>query len=257
MSLSPGLDTIQSSELLHNLADVLFNHFVPRWSKRAKNEADTQQGDNIERNIDDALVIFEKLQIGLDINVKFSACRDFEYTRELDIFDLFSVNLYHGWLIDPQQEMFHNKFVNKSYNQLVEMIFLKNENKPGEDDNFLTGELAENFLEQTASQLTYFGLSELHAEVKPNELCVLFRNNHFSTMYKSPEDKKLYLLVTDQGYLRHSSVVWETLDNIEGDATLCDAVFRPVSADSIEQGGKGAQCVTDLLEDVDESCKNE
>ena len=208
-------------------------------------------------------MIFDKLQIGLDINVKFSGCRDFEYTRELDIFDLFNINLYHGWLIDPQQEMFHKKFLNKSYNQLVEMIFLKNENKNNDDDSFLTGELAENFLELSASQLTYFGLSELHSELKPNELCVLFRNNHFSTMYKNPGDQKLYLLVTDQGYLSHSNIVWETLDNIEGDATLCDSKFKPVNAASFEQAGKvdagraSGGFIPGLNEDTEASCKNE
>ena len=27
---------------------------------------------------------------------------DFEYTQEMDVFDLFQVNLYHGWVIDPE-----------------------------------------------------------------------------------------------------------------------------------------------------------
>lgn len=46
------------------------------------------------------------------------------------------------------------------------------------------GLIAEQFLESTASQLTYHGLCELTATVTEGELSVFFRNNHFSTMIK-------------------------------------------------------------------------
>jgi len=44
--------------------------------------------------------------------------------------------------------------------------------------------LAEQFLENSASQLTYHGLYELSSTMNDGELGVLFRNNHFSTIYK-------------------------------------------------------------------------
>ena len=44
--------------------------------------------------------------------------------------------------------------------------------------------IAENFLTTTASQLTYHGLCELNSTVTEGQLCVFFRNNHFSTLYK-------------------------------------------------------------------------
>lgn len=44
--------------------------------------------------------------------------------------------------------------------------------------------MAEQFLEATASQLTFHGLCELTAAVREGELSVFFRNNHFSTMIK-------------------------------------------------------------------------
>jgi hypothetical protein len=44
--------------------------------------------------------------------------------------------------------------------------------------------IAEQFLERTASQLTYHGLCELNAAMGHDELAVLFRNNHFSTILK-------------------------------------------------------------------------
>ena len=45
--------------------------------------------------------------------------------------------------------------------------------------------VAEEFLNRTASQLSYHGLCEIAATVNENELCVFFRNNHFSTLHKN------------------------------------------------------------------------
>ena len=42
----------------------------------------------------------------------------------------------------------------------------------------------QQFLEFTASQLTYHGLCELGSVLRAGELAVFFRNNHFSTLYK-------------------------------------------------------------------------
>ncbi|CAG0880296.1 unnamed protein product [Cyprideis torosa] len=57
------------------------------------------------------------------------------------------------------------------------------------------------------------------------ELAVLFRNNHFSTIYKY--QGRLYILVTDQGFLREPKVVWETLCSVQGDSTFTDAALEP------------------------------
>ncbi|XP_042488104.1 ubiquitin carboxyl-terminal hydrolase MIY1-like [Macadamia integrifolia] len=46
------------------------------------------------------------------------------------------------------------------------------------------GELIKNFLGNNASQLTIYGLFCLQEGLKERELCVFFRNNHFSTMFK-------------------------------------------------------------------------
>ncbi|CAN0036063.1 unnamed protein product [Scytosiphon promiscuus] len=85
------------------------------------------------------------------------------------------------------------------------------------------GQVAEDFFRETASQLTYYGLSQLHQEVRERQLCVFFRNNHFSTMFKY--EGKLYLLITDLGYARESSVIWEKLDQIDGNTAYADSDF--------------------------------
>lgn len=50
----------------------------------------------------DAMAVLHKLQTGLDVNVKFTGVRVFEYTPECIVFDLLDIPLYHGWLVDPQ-----------------------------------------------------------------------------------------------------------------------------------------------------------
>ncbi|XP_013793536.1 ubiquitin carboxyl-terminal hydrolase MINDY-2-like, partial [Limulus polyphemus] len=106
----------------------------------------------------------------------------FEYTPELIVFDLLHIPLYHGWLVDPQSPEVQAAIGNCSYNQLVENII---NNKASDRDEVVTEALlAESFLGKTASQLTYHGLCELTSTLKDDELCVLFRNNHFITLFK-------------------------------------------------------------------------
>lgn len=54
------------------------------------------------QNMSDAMAILHKLQTGLDVNVRFTGVRVFEYTPECIVFDLLDIPLYHGWLVDPQ-----------------------------------------------------------------------------------------------------------------------------------------------------------
>ena len=76
------------------------------------------------------------------------------------------------------------------------------------------------------------GLFKLHEDVRNNELCVFFRNNHFSTLLK--RDGKIFLLLTDLGFEQQRNFVWEVLDGIDGDTTLATSKFKkaPPVADS-------------------------
>jgi len=87
------------------------------------------------------------------------------------------------------------------------------------------GLIIRNFLDTSASQLTFHGLVMLHQQIKERELCVFFRNNHFSTLFKY--NGELYLLVTDFGYLNEPEIVWEKLSQIDGDTVFITQDFRP------------------------------
>lgn len=214
VKLPPMMEIITAEQLMEYLGDYIL--------EAKPKEISEAQRLNYEQNMSDAMAVLHKLQTGLDVNVKFTGVRVFEYTPECIVFDLLDIPLYHGWLVDPQMADIVKAVGNCSYNQLVEKIISCKQS----DSSELAGEgfVAEQFLNSTATQLTYHGLCELTSTVQEGELCVFFRNNHFSTMTKFKA--QLYLLVTDQGFLTEEKVVWESLHNVDGDGNFCDSEFR-------------------------------
>ena len=92
------------------------------------------------------------------------------------------------------------------------------------------------FLDHTATQLTYHGLCELNLTIKEEELCVLFRNNHFSTLYKHKGE--LFILVTDQGFLTEPAVIWETFSNIDGNSLFVNSEFNSIVVDNVKSASE-------------------
>lgn len=212
---------------------------------------------NQEKIIGDVIALLPSLTRGLDVNVKFRHIKDFEFTPECAVFDVVDIDLVHGWLVDPQNKDLVQLFGDKSYNQLVELAISVQspvKKKPanadkGKQENAAEANTSTNtsttnasadtqhaqmtrqFLDRTQSQMTYHGLMELYTNVKERQLCVLFRNNHFSVLFKM--DRKLYTLMTDAGYADVAELVWEELAEIDGDSIFCDDEFRAVTmADS-------------------------
>ena len=56
------------------------------------------------------------------------------------------------------------------------------------------GKIIEDFMQSTANQLTFCGLTMLHETMRERQLACFFRNNHFSTIFKL--NGCIYLLVT-------------------------------------------------------------
>lgn len=86
------------------------------------------------------------------------------------------------------------------------------------------GELVRNFLKNSASQLTIFGLFSLREGLKERELCVFFRNNHFNTMFKF--EGELYILATDQGFINQPDLVWEKFNEVNGNTIYVTSNFK-------------------------------
>ena len=91
-----------------------------------------------------------------------------------------------------------------------------------------------------ATQLSPFGLERLAQKLAPGSVSILFRNDHFSTLYKHPQSHQLYTMVTDAGYSGHAEVVWECLVDVSGSkAEFYSGDFRPVSHAPADVGPAG------------------
>ncbi|XP_061675416.1 ubiquitin carboxyl-terminal hydrolase MINDY-1 isoform X2 [Syngnathoides biaculeatus] len=216
--LPPQTDVVTTEVLMAHLGECVLS--------AAPREKTNGMELNFQQNMSDAMAVLPKLSTGLDVNVRFTGVTDFEYTPECIVFDLLDIPLYHGWLVDPQSPEMAAAVGKLSYNQLVEKII---DCKHSADSQQVSeGLAAEHFLETTATQLSYHGLCELNAAAKEGEMCVFFRNNHFSTMIKH------------KGFLREEGLVWESLHNVEGDGNFCDSDFRLCHAPQRDAAAPGA-----------------
>lgn len=93
--------------------------------------------------------------------------------------------------------------------------------------------LIQDFLDNSSSQLTYHGLASLREGLRPNELAVFFRNNHFNTIFL--HKGVVHILVTDQGYEFEKNVVWEKLDDLMGNTQFLKADFTPYGSHSLAE----------------------
>lgn len=87
----------------------------------------------------------------------------------------------------------------------------------------------QDFLESSSSQLTHHGLASLREGLRPNELAVFFRNNHFNTIFL--HKGVVHILVTDQGY--EFEKVWLLSWTPEFSMSAC---WHPFAQDHLDFG---------------------
>nr|XP_054757228.1 ubiquitin carboxyl-terminal hydrolase MINDY-2-like [Lytechinus pictus] len=127
-------ETIQIPQMVEMVsASQLFEYLGDHLLSRMPKDASDDIQKNYEQNMHDAMEIMSRLQTGLDVNVKFTGVKDFEYTQECVVFDLLNIALYHGWLYDPQNLEVVSAVGTCSYNQLVERIIATKSSSNDED----------------------------------------------------------------------------------------------------------------------------
>ncbi|EGC31984.1 hypothetical protein DICPUDRAFT_57374 [Dictyostelium purpureum] len=178
-----------------------------------KNYENTEEQFDYEIKINDSINALPTMISGLNLDIKFTGIRDFDSSCDMSIFKVLSIDLVHGWLVDPQDIELVSIIGDLTYNKLTEKICNSNPIKSSGEDLFSQFKIKQ-FLADTSSQLSYHGLYELHSKLNEGELVIFFRNNHFNTMLK--RNSELYLLVTDEGYI-NEPIVWERLSQIDGD----------------------------------------
>lgn len=183
----------------------------------------------------------------------------FEETREMRLYGAFNIPLIHGWL-PPRSHPAYIALARsaKTYEDAQNLLFREEEleeklEREGlrPDEQILLEDIAsmKYFLSSSATQLTEFGLNTITEALYPGSIAILFRNDHFSTLYKHPTSNQLLTLVTDMGYAGHEEVVWESLVDVSGEGCEFYAGdFRPVGnvagdtqpqADSMLAGDEG------------------
>ncbi len=163
----------------------------------------------------------------------------FEETREMRLYSTFNIPLIHGWLVPRSHPAYKTlERSAKTYEDAQNLLFreeeleekLSREVLNSEEQNLL-GDIysIKSFLSSSATQLSDFGLRIITEAMYPGSIAILFRNDHFSTLYKHPQSGQLLTLVTDMGYAGHEEVVWESLVDVSGEGCEFFAGdFRPV-----------------------------
>lgn len=151
----------------------------------------------------------------------------FEDTREMSFYRIFQVPLIHGWLPprdDPVYESLKRRA--ESYEDAQNILFREEELEDKLAGQGLSGEeqaifhdimTIKSFLYTAATQLTPWGLEVITKAMRPGSVAILFRNDHFSTLYRHPQTLQIFTLVTDAGYAGHREVVWESLVDVNGE----------------------------------------
>ena len=163
----------------------------------------------------------------------------FEDTREMKLYSTFAVPLIHGWIPPRTHPAFASlKRAARTYEDAQNIMFredeleakLKNHGLNQEEEVMLEDiGIIKYFLSSTATQLTGYGLDTITETLAPGTIAILFRNDHFSTLYRHPKSGQLLTLVTDMGYAGHDEVVWESLVDVSGEGCEFFAGdFRPV-----------------------------
>lgn len=173
----------------------------------------------------------------------------FENTKEMALYATFSIPLIHGW-VPSKDDAVYDSFVRQavSYEDAQNLLFREEELEDKLSNSHHVGLTEEeqqiyqdiltikSFLSISATQLTPWGLEVIKKTMKPGTVAILFRNDHFSTLYKHPQTQELLTLVTDAGYAGHAEVVWESLVDVNGErAEFFSGDFRLVGGASHEQ----------------------
>lgn len=131
---------------LSDLTNVLANFALSQHEQSLNNNNNNCSSsgtenfeDEIKRaqshfQLNELLQIIPKLQDGMDVNPKFTAgITGYEYTSQLTCFDLWKVQLVHGWLLEQRRNENHDDTTDhdddlyeairdRTYNELVEMV---------------------------------------------------------------------------------------------------------------------------------------
>ena len=163
----------------------------------------------------------------------------FEEMADIRLYGAFGIPLIHGWLPEhfhPASAAFARSAHTYEDAQTIqfgeeelEARLSTNGLSPPEQQLLQDIVTIKDFFKAFPTQLTPYGLQLIHDKISPGSFAILFRNDHFSTIFKHPESGQIFTLVTAAGYATHDEVIWESLVDVSGqDNDLYSGDFRPV-----------------------------
>jgi hypothetical protein len=187
------------------------------------------------------------LHTGMNVNPRLTletptSAGVFYETSDLRFYDAFRVPLLHGWIAEPTSNAHASMTQVAQYYEDIQLLPFRKEELEDRvihsgstlnaDEQRLISDIdtIQYFVDvENATQLSFFGLSHLSKTLAPGSISILFRNDHFSTLYKHPQSGQLFTLITDAGYADHPEIVWESLVDVTGtNAEFFAGDFRPV-----------------------------
>ncbi|KAH3666911.1 hypothetical protein OGAPHI_003361 [Ogataea philodendri] len=230
-------------------------------------------------DIGEILNVLPHLGTGLNVNPVFTnpVVGDFgPHTHSiLQLLHLFQLKVVHGFLVEAGATEFDTF---DKYQDFLISVLDRFSATPldtmgadeilaldvGPDDRATLAKYVEyrQFLADNSTQLTAYGLETLKSDatvVPNNGVVILFRNDHFTTLYK--QEDKLYLLANDEGY--GGDIVWEELNTVTGQHDeLLNGFFEvrvgepaeaeSVAAESDAEAGADQQLAAQLQSQEDE-----
>lgn len=193
--------------------------------------------------IDQLNMFLMRLRTGMNANPRFVPAAEpdaeaptqktpkagtFELTSDIKLYNSFGVRLLHGWLPMPSEEVFaafSRSAPTYEDAQAIQFGEEELEYKLSQSESGLTDQeqkvwqdimTIKQFFQAHPTQLTPYGLQSIQTALRPGEFAILFRNDHFSTIYKHPRDGDLYTLITDAGYAERDEIIWESLSDVSG-----------------------------------------
>jgi hypothetical protein len=233
------VDTLSSREQisLGLLLDAVFEELARRTEISTKALPD----------VGDLYSFLITLHTGMNVNPQFVTSPNapqgkpgsFDDTREMRLYSAFEIPLVHGWVplsTSSAYEAFERSAKTFDDAQNIQFAQAELEHKLGTDglsaheqQMFEDIIFIKEFMTSYPTQLTEHGLKLITDSFKPGQIAILFRNDHFSTLYKQPRSGTLMNLVTDAGYSSHDEIVWESLVDVSGAAgSFFSGDFRPV-----------------------------
>lgn len=246
-ALSLTTPDTEETELVHTLKtreqitlglllDAVFEELVRR----------NEEIGNDLPDIGDLYSFLITLHTGMNVNPSFvrdsaSQPGGFEQTTEMQLYGSFHIPLVHGWTCPYGSDTYEafNRSA-RTFDEALNMQFLEEEFNA----KLMTGGLSreeqqvfedltevKHFLTTFPTQISDHGLDTLSSWLQPGQVAILFRNDHFCTLYKEPEKGTMMTLVTDAGYYTHDEIVWESLVDVNGAmAEFFSGDFRSVGA---------------------------